>query len=560
MRTAGRLLVLSIISATLVACSGGNGKSKQVQQINPPAAPVVTVDADIKQLIFGWDAVAGAMHYRLLENPDGHSGFVQVGDDIPSSEQSVSREIAVHLHDWVNALYLIQACNTGGCADSEQVSATDVMLDTIGYFKASDSGVGDSFGRHVRLSADGKTLAVSAYKTNTATGSTGIFDRSGGIYVFQNDGTNWNQQEYIKPPVWEQDDLSSVSSVEVSADGATLAIGDIGETYGGDEYTYAIGAVHIMRLEDSGWSPQAWLAPWGGSGSRFGESVALSSDGKTLAVGSPGDWNCATGVHPEPPIRPCAVKDIGAVYVLRFDESDWKLEAFIKGNSSSMIFGDKVALSDDGNLLAVDAPGEHRVTSGGYANGSVHVFRFDGSQWVESTMFAPVDETKELEFELSALSADGTTLATRLCSRADWRSDPWDCESQLLRFDGSDWVERAAFPNIQVCALSEDGNVLVVCSNDDSNAIGINGDRNNDMAESSGAVDILEFDGLEWSQISYVKASNTDAEDHFGFSAALSADGKTLVVGAYGEDSSATGINGDQADNSAEDSGAVYIH
>ena len=57
----------------------------------------------------------------------------------------------------------------------------------------------------------------------------------------------------------------------------------------------------------------------------------------------------------------------------------------------------------------------------------------------------------------------------------------------------------------------------------------------------------------------YVKASNTDAGDHFAVSVALSADGNTMIVGAEGEDSSATGIDGNQADNLAENDGAVYV-
>jgi hypothetical protein len=46
----------------------------------------------------------------------------------------------------------------------------------------------------------------------------------------------------------------------------------------------------------------------------------------------------------------------------------------------------------------------------------------------------------------------------------------------------------------------------------------------------------------------------------FGWSVALSADGSTLAVGARNEDSNATGLNGNQADNSAGDSGAVYLY
>src|SRR5262245_56370396 len=58
-------------------------------------------------------------------------------------------------------------------------------------------------------------------------------------------------------------------------------------------------------------------------------------------------------------------------------------------------------------------------------------------------------------------------------------------------------------------------------------------------------------------QVAYVKASNPDRADNFGQSVALSGD--TLVVGAPSERSAATGINGNQADNSVARAGAVYV-
>ena len=63
--------------------------------------------------------------------------------------------------------------------------------------------------------------------------------------------------------------------------------------------------------------------------------------------------------------------------------------------------------------------------------------------------------------------------------------------------------------------------------------------------------------GTTWTQQAYVKASNTDAGDDFGYSVAL--DGNTLAVGARQEASNATGIGGDDTDNSAMGRGAVYV-
>ncbi len=58
-------------------------------------------------------------------------------------------------------------------------------------------------------------------------------------------------------------------------------------------------------------------------------------------------------------------------------------------------------------------------------------------------------------------------------------------------------------------------------------------------------------------QEAYLKASNTDAADYFGYAVAV--DGDTVVVGAYGEDSIETGTTGTGADNSASGSGAAYV-
>jgi hypothetical protein len=59
--------------------------------------------------------------------------------------------------------------------------------------------------------------------------------------------------------------------------------------------------------------------------------------------------------------------------------------------------------------------------------------------------------------------------------------------------------------------------------------------------------------------VAYVKACNTGTLDGFSQSVALSADGNTLAVGADGEGSNATGIGGNQADDSAFATGAVYV-
>jgi len=107
-------------------------------------------------------------------------------------------------------------------------------------------------------------------------------------------------------------------------------------------------------------------------------------------------------------------------------------------------------------------------------------------------------------------------------------------------------------------AVAVSGDTVVVGAHfEDSNATGVNGNQADNSAPDSGAAYVFTRTGGVWSQQAYLKASNTTAFDQFGFFVAVSGD--TVVVSAPGEDSNATGVNGNQADNSAPDSGAAYV-
>ena len=109
-------------------------------------------------------------------------------------------------------------------------------------------------------------------------------------------------------------------------------------------------------------------------------------------------------------------------------------------------------------------------------------------------------------------------------------------------------------------ALSLHGDLLAVGARwEASSARGVNGDQNDNAFGESGAVYLFSrSSGDHWAQRAYLKASNPDVGDSFGFSVALSSDGLTLAVGAPHEESAATGVNGDQSDNGRSRAGAVY--
>jgi hypothetical protein len=101
------------------------------------------------------------------------------------------------------------------------------------------------------------------------------------------------------------------------------------------------------------------------------------------------------------------------------------------------------------------------------------------------------------------------------------------------------------------------GTVVVGAHQEDSAATGVNGNQADNSATNSGAAYVFVRSGTTWTQQAYLKASNTGASDAFGLSVAVS--GELVVVGALGEDSAATGVSGNQSDNSASSAGAAYV-
>jgi hypothetical protein len=131
--------------------------------------------------------------------------------------------------------------------------------------------------------------------------------------------------------------------------------------------------------------------------------------------------------------------------------------------------------------------------------------------------------------------------------------------------DGTTWSQQAYIKASNTAvgdwfgeSLALSGDTLVVGAwPEASSATGVNGNQNDNSALESGAAYVFFRDGTTWSQQAYLKASNTNAGDRFGESVSVSGD--TIVVGASMEASRATGINGNQNDNTGAQAGAAYV-
>jgi hypothetical protein len=596
-RTLSTIIFAALFGALLYGCGGGSGSSSSA-----PAA--VTLNWSVQQtktFHFTWNDVSGETEYRLLENPDGSSGYTPVAT---IAADSTSHDLVVSLPKRINAQYILQSCNSVGCTDSNVVSFTSTLVDGIGYLKASNTDANDSFGASVALSADGATLAVGApYEDSSATGINGeetdnTVGNSGAVYLFSNSSGSWVQSAYVKASNTDAGDLFG-RSVALSADGATLAVGapyeDSSATgIGGNETdntTTDSGAVYLFSNSSGSWVQSAYLKASNTDASDyFGTSVALSADGATLAVGAHREDSNATGIGGDETDN--TATNSGAVYLFSNSGGSWSQSAYLKASNTdaSDWFGDSLALSADGATLAVGAVGEDSSATGingdeadntaGFS-GAVYLFSNSSGSWAQSAYLKASNTDASDGFGHSlALSADGTTLAVGAPWEAsgatgiggnDADNSAGESGAVYLFSNGNgSWVQSAYLKSSNTdasdwfgyhLALSADGATLAVeAYGEGSSATGIGGDEADNTAGESGAVYLFSNTSGSWAQTAYLKASNTDAGDLFGYRLALSADGATLAVGAPLEAGSATGINGDETDNTAGFSGAVYLY
>ena len=488
------------------------------------------LDQIFQPTLFDYTAMAGFVQTTVTVTAEANypNADVTINGRGTSSGRSVS-EIA--LAEGVNSITVTVTAEDGVTTSTYTVLLTRQTINNFAqqaYIKASNPEVDDELAwRSVALHGD--TLAVGAFGEDSSTSgingdeADNSFGNSGAVYVFTRDtaGT-WSQQAYLKA---SNTDAGDFFGWALALYGDTLAVGAYGEDSAsigidGDQTSNSAndsGAVYVFTRDSAGsWTQQAYLkASNTDPGDSFGATVALY--GSTLAVGAYGEDSAATGVNGDQSDN--SVNDSGAVYVFASDSSgDWTQQAYIKASNRSAGFAwGSISLFED--TLAVGALFENSGATGingdqenwdAPNSGAVYVFtRENGGTWGQQA-YVKASNTAELDLFGRSVAVYEDTLA-------------------------------------------------VGARLEDSGATGINGDQGDDLSlENTGAVYVFTRDALgTWSQQAYVKASNTGLDDQFGLAVALH--GNNLAVGAYWEDSAATGTNGDQANNDALRAGAVYL-
>lgn len=230
------------------------------------------------------------------------------------------------------------------------------------YLKPVNPDAHDHFGQSVAVSVDGTRIVVGAYREKSA--NSNPYNNSavpyGAAYVFDYIDGVWQQTKYLKP-------LSPIQyenfgyEVAISDDGRTIAVGAPRVDGIGEG---PVPRVYIFRLDSAGnwFQAQTLIPPSAQYFDRFGTDIGFSPDGARLIVGAPTESGSGIGVDPEDDNN-AKQYGTGAAYIYQYDGRRYNFAHYLKGFTTDPdFFGTGVAIS--GTHAAIGLPGESSKETG----------------------------------------------------------------------------------------------------------------------------------------------------------------------------------------------------
>lgn len=306
------------------------------------------------------------------------------------------------------------------------------------------------------------------------------------------------------------------TSIDLSSDGTIIAIGS-------PDFNQSRGYVSVYGYDSNQWILIGSQLNGTEDGDSFGDSVALSSSGDVLAVGSP--FNDINGV------------DSGEVRVFANRGNSWfQLGNSIVGEASRDNFGNDIALSADGTILAI--AGLNNSENFPFA-GHVKVFQYDGLEWIQLGNEINGKASNTFLGERLDLSSDGQTLAIGVTGTSNFSG-----AVEVYKLIDNEWIQEGS-SILGEAELDQFGYGISISNNGQIVASG--GRRNDGVALNSGHARVFINNSGSWEQEGIDLDGSADF-DFFGIDLSLSGDGMILAVGGSGFD-----ING-------MDSGQVNIY
>ncbi len=362
--------------------------------------------------------------------------------------------------------------------------------------------VDDHSGRSVSLSDNGLVLAIGAPDND------GTALDAGSVRVYKNVSGTWTK---VGADIDGEaaGDKSGVS-VSLSADGSVLAIG---ATLNDGVSKTDVGSVRVYKNVSGTWSQIGVDIDGEAAGDKSGVSVSLSADGSVVAIGAIG--NDVT-----------SKSNLGHVRVYKNNGGTWtQVGADIDGEAESDLSGYSVSLSSDGSVVAIGAIGND--VNGLTNSGHVRVYKYQNSAWGQ----VGADIDGEADYDNSgasvSLSSDGSVVAIGATSN-DGNGLTNSGSVRVYKNNGGTWTQIGADINGEA---AEDYSGYSVSLSSNGSALAIGAIFNDGKGTSSGHVRMYQNLNGTWTQIG-ADINGEAAEDQFGTSVSLSADGRTLAIGA----------------------------
>lgn len=306
--------------------------------------------------------------------------WVQYGNSI--NGQATNDRCGTSIAISANGSVVVQGASSssGGGSGSGQVSVFGFSNGAWTQIGANINGEtsGDQTGTSVSISSNGSIIAIGE-PFNNDLGYT-----SGQVRVFKNVNNTWQP---LGQDLYGENTLADAGrSVDLSADGSVVAFGAPNTNVNNISFA---GKVKVFQLQNNTWAQKGGDITNSGTMIKFGQSVSLSDDGNTIAIGHTGN-----------PIS--TLNDTGKVRVYQFVANQWvQLGNTILGNKKNDEFGYKLSLAASGSIVAI----------GSFGNNEVRVFQLSNGIWTQvgSTL---VGEGAGDAFGFAvSLSANGSRLA-----------------------------------------------------------------------------------------------------------------------------------------------------
>lgn len=375
--------------------------------------------------------------------------------------------------------------------------------------------------------ADGHSLEFEVY-SNPAYGSLSELNDNSVIYTASGDQLNdsfkfraYDGFEYSEPVTISVSIIDQIfedfkgsrgdnlgKSVSLSNDGSRIAIAvPLKDAGGGNR-----GQVRVYEKGITGWNKLGDNLNGEGRGDRFGNSVALSADGNVVAIGAydPAGYG---SIH-------------GYVKVFKWNGNNWEQLGSRLESTESGTYGQSLALSSDGAVLAVGL--------GSAKRGYVDVFEWNGSEWENNRGSIQSSQSYDGTGESLALSADGSVLAvgaykysngnrsnTGLVKVYKWRNGSWSLRGSPLYGNPRYNLGRgtSGYNFGKSLDLSYDGLRLVV---------GAIENANNSLYPKEGKVHVWDWNGSSWNAVG--ELSGTEIKENFGYAVAIARESKSRII------------------------------